>query len=118
MGKAERLRIYVRESDRCEGEPLLGQIVLRARAAGLAGATVLRGFEGFGADQRLHAATLLETEVDLPLIIEIVDGAEKIESFLPELEQMVPQGLLTLEDVRVVAVGQPARPVDDGPPSD
>lgn len=105
-GKAERLRIYVRESDRFEGEPLAGQIVRRARAAGLAGATVVRGFEGFGTDQRLHAATLVETEVDLPLIIEIIDVAERIAAFLPELERVVAQGLLTLEDVRVVVGGR------------
>ncbi len=109
-GRAERLRIYVRESDRWEGEPLAGQIVRRARAAGLAGATVVRGFEGFGADGRVHAATLLETEADLPLIVEIVDAKEKIAPFLPELERMVSQGLVTLEEVRVVADGHPSRP--------
>jgi PII-like signaling protein len=96
------LRIFVGDSDRFEGEPLFEAIVRRAREQGLAGATVLRGVEGFGAHSRIHTARILRLSQDLPVVIEIVDRADRIEAFLPELDRMVPEGMVTLEEVRVV----------------
>ena len=100
---AVRLRIYIGESDRWEHKPLHEVIVLRARELHLAGATVLRGSMGFGKSSRLHTAKILRLSLDLPLVIEIVDGEEKINAFLPELKQMVGGGLVTLEPVKVAA---------------
>ena len=96
------LRIFIGESDRHHGQPLHEAIVLQARSAGLAGATVLRGGMGYGASSRLHTAKILRLSIDLPLIIEIVDGEEKINAFLPTLDGMMGGGLVTLEKVRVV----------------
>jgi PII-like signaling protein len=97
------LRIFVGESDRWDGKPLYEAIVLEARRRGMAGATVIKGFMGFGAHSRIHTAKLLELSQDLPLIIEIVDEAGKIEAFMPDLEKMVKDGLITIEraDVRL-----------------
>jgi len=100
---AVRLRIYVGESDHWEQKPLHEAIVLRARELHLAGATVTRGLMGFGKASRLHTAKILRLSMDLPLVIEIVDGDEKINAFLPELERMVGGRLVTLEPVKVVA---------------
>lgn len=102
-GQGQLLRIFIGENDKWEGKPLYQAIVLKARAAGLAGATVLRGLEGFGAKSRIHTARILRLSEDLPLIIEIVDSAEKIAAILPELDTMVGEGLITLENVRVIA---------------
>ena len=96
------LRIFIGESDRCHGQPLYSAIVMKARELHLAGATVLRGPMGFGANSRLHTANVLRLSEDLPMIIEIVDSQEKIESFLPYLDDMMQEGLLTLEKVRVI----------------
>src|SRR5438552_8039486 len=96
------LRIFIGESDRWHHQPLYEAIVLRARELGLAGATVLRGPMGFGAHSRLHTAKILRLSEDLPVIIEIVESEEKIQSFLPELDKMVGDGLITLEKVRVI----------------
>jgi PII-like signaling protein len=101
------LRIFVGESDRWEGKPLYEAIVRRARAAGLAGATVLRGLEGFGAHSRLHTTRILRLSEDLPIVIEIVDEAPKIDAFLPELDELVAEGMVTLENVRVIAYRAP-----------
>jgi PII-like signaling protein len=101
------LRIFVGESDRWEGKPLYEAIVRRARAAGLAGATVLRGLEGFGAHSRLHTTRILRLSEDLPVVIEIVDDGPKIEAFLPDLDEMVSEGMVTLEKVRVIAYRAP-----------
>jgi len=95
------LRIFVGESDRHEGKPLYEWLVLKAREAGLAGATVLRGIEGFGAHSRLHTAKILRLSEDLPIVIEIVDAAEKIETFLPVVDGAIGEGLATIEKVRV-----------------
>jgi PII-like signaling protein len=100
---AVRLRIYIGESDRWEHKPLHEAIVLRARELHLAGATVVRGSMGFGKSSRLHTAKILRLSLDLPLVIEIVDGEEKIQAFLPQLKEMVGGGLVTLEPVRVAA---------------
>jgi PII-like signaling protein len=101
--QAVRLRIYLGESNRWEHQPLHEAIVLRARALHLAGATVTRGLMGFGKTSRLHTAKLLRLSLDLPIVIEIVDGEERINAFLSELKPMIGGGLVTLEPVRVVA---------------
>ena len=102
------LRIFVGESDRWDGRPLYEAIVLEARKRGLAGATVIKGFMGFGAHSRIHTAKLLELSQDLPIIVEIVDAAEKIEAFMPDLEKMVGDGLMTVERAEV-RLYRPAR---------
>jgi len=95
------LRIFIGESDRHEGVPLAEWIVKQAQEHGLAGATVLRGLEGFGAHSRLHTAKILRLSSDLPLVVEIVDTREKIESFLPTIDGAVEEGLATLEKVEI-----------------
>ena len=95
------LRIFVGESDKREGLPLYEWIVKRAREHGLAGATVLRGLEGFGAHSRLHTAKILRLASDLPMVIEIVDSESQIESFLPTIDEAIEEGLATLEKVEV-----------------
>jgi uncharacterized protein len=101
-GEAELLRIFIGENDKFQGLPLYEAIVQEARKRGLAGATVVRGVLGFGADSRIHSAKILRLSEDLPLLIEIVDEPEKIQAFLPDLDQMVTEGLVTLEKVRVI----------------
>jgi PII-like signaling protein len=96
------LRIYLGESDHFDGKPLYEAIVLKARAAHLAGATVLRGPMSFGASSRLHTAKVLRLSEDLPVVIEIVDERGRIEAFLPTLEAMMTSGIATLEGVDVV----------------
>jgi PII-like signaling protein len=96
------LRIFLGESDRWQHRPLYEAIVLAAREAHLAGATVLRGPMGYGKASRLHTAKILRLSEDLPLVIEIVDSEEKINAFLPTLEKMAGGGLVTLEKVKVV----------------
>ncbi len=95
------LRIFIGESDKHDGMPLYEWIVRKSREHGLAGATVLRGVEGFGAHSRLHTARILRLSEDLPIIIEIVDTREKIESFLPVIDAAIPEGLTTLEKVQI-----------------
>ena len=96
------LRIFIGESDRHEHRPLYEAIVLKAREAQLAGATVLRGPMGFGAASRIHTAKILRLSMDLPMVIEMVDSEEKIRAFLPALEGMIGGGLITLEKVQVL----------------
>src|SRR5215471_4871948 len=96
------LRIFLGESDRWQHRPLYEAIVLAAREAHLAGATVLRGPMGFGKDSRLHTSKILRLSEDLPLVIEIVDSEEKINAFLPTLEKMIGGGLVTMDKVRVL----------------
>jgi PII-like signaling protein len=100
--EATLLRIFIGESDRWNHKPLYEAIVLRARELHLAGATVLRGPMGFGKSSRLHTAKILRLSMDLPLVIEIVDSEEKIQAFLPMLDEMMKGGLVTLEKVRVI----------------
>lgn len=100
--QAVLLRIYIGESDRWKHQPLYEAIVLKARERHLAGATVLRGPMGFGKSSRLHTAKILRLSMDLPLVIEIVDSEDKIKAFLPELQEMIQGGLVTLENVRVI----------------
>jgi len=96
------LRMFVGESDRHGHHPLYEAIVLKAREQGLAGATVLRGLMGFGKHSILHTAKILRLSEDLPMIVEIVDTLEKVEGFLPLLDEMITDGLVTLEQVRVI----------------
>jgi PII-like signaling protein len=96
------LRVFIGESDHYKGKPLYEQIVLKARELNLAGATVLRGVMGFGADSRIHTAKLLELSVDLPMVIEIVDTEENINKLMPFLDETVTEGLVTLEKMRVI----------------
>ena len=101
--EAELLRIFIGESDHYAGRPLYEVIVQEARKRGMAGATVLRGMMGFGAHSRMHTAKILRLSEDLPIIIEIVDKPERIAEFLPELDKMIDEGLITLERARVIA---------------
>ncbi|GIX01252.1 MAG: DUF190 domain-containing protein [Thermogutta sp.] len=101
--EAYLLRIFIGESDRVGNRPLYEVIVEEARRRGLAGATVVRGFLGFGANSRIHTAKILRLSEDLPVVIEIVDAEEKIEPFIQELDGMIEEGLITLEKVRVIA---------------
>ncbi len=101
-GEGTLLRIYIGESDRWHHHPLAEAIVLAARKRGLAGATVLRGPMGFGANSRIHTAKILRLSEDLPMLVEIVDREEAIHAFLPVLDEMVTEGLITLEKVHIV----------------
>ena len=101
-GEGQLLRIFVGEADRWHGRSLYEAIVLRAREAGLAGATVLRGLMGYGAKSRIHTAKVLRLSEDLPIVTEIADRADRIEAFLPVLDEMVADGLVTLERVQVI----------------
>ncbi len=96
------LRIFIGESDRSGHKPLYETIVLKAREAGLAGATVLRGVMGFGKHSMVHTAKILRLSEDLPMIVEVVDSLEKIEAFLPLLDELITDGLVTLEKVKVI----------------
>ena len=107
--EAELLRIFVGESDKHGGVPLYQAIVELARAAGLAGATVVRGTLGFGVHSRIHTAKVLRLSEDLPMIIEIVDKPERIAGILPEIDKMVGEGLITLEKIKVIAYRQGGR---------
>lgn len=99
------LRIFIGESDRWKHQPLYEAIVLKARELHLAGATVLRGPMGFGAASRIHTAKILRLSMDLPMVIEIVDTEEKINTLLPALEDMMGSGLVTLEKLKVIHYG-------------
>jgi PII-like signaling protein len=100
--EAMLLRIFIGESDRWRHQPLYEAIVLKAREMHLAGATVLRGPIGFGKSSRIHTAKILRLSMDLPIVIELVDTEEKLNSFLPVLDEMMKGGLVTLEKVRVI----------------
>lgn len=101
--EAELLRIFIGEKDKYGGYPLYEMIVDTARRKGMAGATVLRGLMGYGAHSRMHTAKILRLSEDLPVIIEIVDTPAKIADFLPELDAMIDEGLITLERIKVIA---------------
>ena len=101
-GPGKLLRIFVGESDHWRGRPLYQAVVELLRREGLAGATVLRGVEGFGAHSRIHTARILRLSEDLPVVIEVVDSAERIQSVLPQLDEMVQEGLVMTADVEVI----------------
>ncbi len=96
------LRVFVGEGDRCGHRPLYEAVVLKAREAGLAGATVLRGVMGFGRHSLIHTTKILRLSEDLPMVVEIVDSREKIEAFMPALDELITDGLVTLERVNVI----------------
>jgi hypothetical protein len=96
------LRIFIGEADKWEGRPLYEAIVHLAKKEGMAGATAIKGFLGFGCKSHLHTSKILRLSEDLPIVIELVDSEEKITRFLPHLDQMVKEGLITLEKVNVI----------------
>ncbi|MFN2489251.1 MAG: DUF190 domain-containing protein [Actinomycetota bacterium] len=100
-GKGKLVRIYIGESDKWKHKPLYEEIVQAARKMHMAGATVLRGIEGFGAHSHLHTARILRLSEDLPLVIELVDTAEKIDGFLDEIDHMIEEGMVTTERVEI-----------------
>ncbi len=104
-GTARRLTAIVGESDSWHHKPLYSEIVHRAHAAGLAGASVFRGIEGYGASNHIHTTRLLSLSQDLPVAVVIVDTAEKIDAFLPQLDELVTEGLVVVDDVHVVRYG-------------
>jgi CBS domain-containing protein len=101
--KAKRLRIYIGDSDQWRGKPLYSVLLEQLKKEGLAGATVIRGVASFGAHSRIHTASILSLSADLPLVIEVVDSAEKIQQALETISPMVREGLITLEDVEVLS---------------
>jgi uncharacterized protein len=108
QGPAMRLSIYLGESDQWHHRPVYTEIVHRAHAAGLAGASVLRGIEGYGASSRIHTTRLLSLSEDLPVVIVIVDSHDKIDAFLPELDELITEGLVIMDPVEVITyVGRP-----------
>jgi PII-like signaling protein len=102
QGPATRLTIFVGEDDTFHHKPLYSEIVHRAHAAGLAGASVLRGIEGYGASSRIHTTRLLSLSEDLPIAIVIVDTEEKVRAFLPQLDELVSEGLVIVDPVEVI----------------
>jgi hypothetical protein len=106
-GEGKLLRIFIGESDTWHGKPLYQAIVERVRELGLAGATVVRGIEGFGAHSHLHTSRILRLSEDLPVVIEMVDTAERIDAVIPLLDEMVSEGLVTIERVHVLTYRAP-----------
>ncbi len=104
--RAKRLRIYIGEADSWEGKSLYRALVLKAKALDLAGATVYQGCMGYGANSRIHTASLIDLSDDLPIMIEIIDSDEYIEKFMPHLDLMVKEGLVTIDDVEVINLGK------------
>jgi hypothetical protein len=100
-GPARRLTVYIGEADTWRHKPLYTEIVHRAHAAGLAGASVFRGIEGFGTSSRVHTERLLSLSEDLPVVVVIIDTAERIDAFLPHVAELVAEGLVTVDDVAV-----------------
>jgi PII-like signaling protein len=112
------VRVFIGETDRWEGQPLYRAIVLKAKDLGLAGATVLRGPMGFGANSRIHTTKLLDLSTDLPIVVEMVDSAEKIATLIPFLDEMVSEGMITIEDVRVLCYRHTSGKVRFAPPGE
>lgn len=108
---AKRLRIYIGESDRFKGKPLYHAIVEEAKRLDMAGATVVRGIEGYGANSRIHTANILALSGDLPIIVEIVDSEDYINRLMPILDIMVTEGMVIIDDVRVIKYG--SKPVKE-----
>ena len=102
QGPAKRLTVFIGESDHYHHHSLTAEILERARHAGLAGCSVFRGTAGFGATGHVHSARLLSLSEDLPIAIVIIDSAERIDAFVPELDELITGGLVTVEDVEVI----------------
>src|SRR6058998_2041217 len=111
-GQRTLMRVFIGESDKYHGKPLYEALLERFRSRGLAGATVLRGVAGFGASSKMHTDKVLRLSIDLPMIIEIVETEEAIQGILPDLDEMIGGGLITLERARVIMY-RPAA-VEDG----
>jgi len=110
QGPSMRLTIFIGETDQWHHHPVYTEIVHRAHKAGLAGASVMRGIEGFGASSRVHTTRILSLSEDLPVAIVIVDTADRIEAFLPELDDLIQEGLVILDPVNVIKyLGRPAK---------
>jgi uncharacterized protein len=107
--RGRRLTIYVGESDRAKGthHPLAAEIIHRAAAAGMAGASAFRGWEGFGSSEHIHTARLLSLSEDLPLIVVIVDTPERVAAFLPQLDDLIAEGTAVVDDVDLIRFGAP-----------
>ena len=101
-GQGQLSRVYIGESDRWKGRPLYEAIVMKARERGLAGATVLRGRLGFGARSRIHTTKVLRLSEDLPILVQIIDTPERIQEFLPEVKDMVTNGMITIENAHII----------------
>lgn len=101
-GAGRRVRIYIGSSDQWHGKPLYAAIVQEARKQGIAGATVARGIMGYGAHSAIHEAHLFRLSSDLPVVIEIVDSDEKVRAFLPRLDEMVREGMITTSEVEII----------------
>ena len=101
-GSAKMVQVFIGESDQWRGQPLYEAIVRRCKQEGMAGVTVTRGIEGFGANSRIHTTHILRLSEDLPVKVEIVDVAERVARFLPILDEMVTEGLVTVQDLHVV----------------
>lgn len=111
QGPGKKVRIYIGEADRWHGQALFNAIVMRAREEGLAGASVFRGIEGFGAHSRIHTTSILQLSEDLPILVEIVDSVERVDAFLPLLDEMVTEGMITVEPCEIVkyTAGEPKK---------
>jgi PII-like signaling protein len=105
-GQAKRLRIYIGETDRYKGQALYQALVEKAKELDMAGATVLRGLMGYGANSRIHTAHIMDLSMDLPLLVEIIDSEEYINKLLPHLDEMVLEGMVTMDDVEVIKYGK------------
>ncbi len=103
--KARRLRIYIGDADQWRREPLYQAIVKKAKELDLAGATVTRGLLGYGADKRIHTASIADLSSDLPILVEIIDSEEYINKLLPFLDEMLAKGLVTIDDVDIIKYG-------------
>jgi len=104
-GSARRLRIYIGETDHWQGKSLCRAIVLKAKELDLAGASVFRGLMGYGANSRIHTARIVDLSSDLPILIEIVDSQEYIAKLMPYLDEMVQEGLVTIDDIEIIKYG-------------
>ena len=104
--RAKRLRIYIGEMDRYKGKNLYQALVQKAKELDLAGATVFRGLMGYGANSRIHTAQILDLSSDLPILVEIIDSAEYIEKLLPFIDEMVQEGMVTVDDIEVTKYGK------------
>ncbi|NNN21925.1 MAG: DUF190 domain-containing protein [Acidimicrobiales bacterium] len=104
-GKAVMLTIAIGESDQYHHHPLYSEIIARAHNAAIAGATVTRGIEGFGASNHIHTSRVLSLSSDLPVVISMIDTAEKINSFIPSVLELVSEGIVTTQEVEVILYG-------------
>ncbi|MDR3562414.1 MAG: DUF190 domain-containing protein [Negativicutes bacterium] len=102
---AKRLRIYIGETDHWQGKSLYHAIVLKAKELDLAGATVFRGLMGYGASSRIHTAKIVDLSSDLPILIEIIDSEEYIAKLMPFLDEMVQEGMVTIDDIEIIKYG-------------